>query len=306
MNKQTKRLSKNLMRSLGLLLLVILLADFAQAARVQKAKGKRVMIQLEGLAVEVGSELFALNSEQKRKAVIRVSAIKGDMALGQVIQGNALEGMLLIIKSSQPTSGSPTGSDRMSDREVMRKSYKQGFGLVGGMAMSSAALTARTKVGTTIVEDSLAMKGNSFNFKAIYDYHISPSFTVRAGGGLETLSTTGSVTAGKEAVCSGSSSCTLSLNYLSFEGSAQFNFTSGPTRFWAGAGYAFLMAMSKSNNISNLEATSTNQVLFLGSGADIAIGNKGYIPIVVEYGLFPFAGIQLSGIYIRSGYGWKF
>lgn len=173
--------------------------------------------------------------------------------------------------------------------------------------MSQASLTAKTRSGATVIEDSLSLKGNSYNLKAIYDYHMSPSFTIRGGGGLETLSTTGSVSAAsKVAVCNNSSSCTLALNYLSAEVAAQFNFTQGPTRIWAGAGYAFLLAMSKNNNIANLEATSTNQAIFLGGGADIAVGAKGYIPIVVEYGLFPFAGIQLSGIYIRGGYGWKF
>ena len=98
----------------------------------------------------------------------------------------------------------------------------------------------------------------------------------------------------------------MTLNYLGIEAGAQFNFTSGPTRVWAGAGYSFLMAMSKSNNIANLEATSTNQVLLLGGGVDIAVGTRGYIPIVLEYGMFPFAGINLNAMYVRVGYGYKF
>jgi len=300
---------KQILRSLGLILLLILIADFANAARIAQVKGRRVMIELDGLSVQNGTELYALGSDQKRRAVIRVSSIRGGRAVGQVTRGSVQQGMMLILKSSTPSAPSSAFSNasRNSERDILRRRHKQGIGILAGMAMSSASLTARTKVNTTIVEDNLALKGNSFNFKMIYDYHMSPGFTVRAGGGLETLSTATSVSdPSKAAVCSGGTSCTLAINYLSAEVAAQFNLTSGATRVWAGAGYAFLMAMSKNNNISNLEATSTNQALFLGGGADIAVGTKAYIPLVVEYGLFPFAGIQLSGIYIRGGYGWKF
>lgn len=302
------------LRLLSFFLLVILAIDYANAARVNQVKGKKVLIQLEGLNVQAGSELFAINSEQKRKAVIRISAVKDDRAVGEVVQGNAVDGMLLIVKNSSPSPTTPppsfsdaTANDRNLERDILKKKRKQGFGLLAGFAMTQASLTAKTRVSSTTYEDSLALKGNSFNFKAIYDYQMSQAFTIRGAVGLETINTTATPSSGKEAVCSNSSSCTLGLNYLGFEGSAQFNLTnSSSLRYWIGAGYAFLMAMSKSNNISNLEATSTNQVLFASTGADISVGNKGYIPLVVEYGLFPFAGIQLSGIYLRGGYGWRF
>jgi hypothetical protein len=295
-------------RNLGLVMLVILAVNFANAAQVLQVKGQRALIELEGLSVAVGTELIAMSPNQKPSGYVRISSIKGDRAIGTITKGGAKPGFRLIIRNVKSSSGSGfSDASRANERDILRRSYKQGFGILAGMAMSSATLTARTKSGATVIEDNLALKGNSFNFKAIYDYHMSRSFTVRAGGGLETLNTTASVSApSKAAVCSNSTSCTLALNYLSAEIAAQFNLINGETRVWAGAGYAFLLAMSKNNNISNLEATSTNQAIFLGGGADIAVGAKGYIPIVVEYGLFPFAGIQLSGIYLRAGYGWKF
>lgn len=292
---------------LWILLPLLFVFSNADAAQIQSVKGKRALIQLEGLSVSPGTELFAMNGG-KRTGILRVATVKGDRAIAQVLRGNVSQGMTLIVKSSGgAAAASPAFSDApRTDRALLAKRYKQGFGILGGMAMSTASLTARTRLNGTTYEESLAMKGNSFNLKAIYDYHMSPGFTIRAATGLETLSTTASISAANAAVCQGSTSCTLSLNYLTFEGAAQFNLTSGATRVWAGAGYAFLMAMSKANNIANLEATSTNQALFLGGGADFAVGRTGYIPVTIEYGLFPFAGIQLSGIYLRAGYGWKF
>lgn len=304
-------MTRNVLRSLGLVLLIILAVDFANAAKVFQVKGKRALIELEGLSVAIGTELIAMSPSQKPTGYVRISSIKGDRAIGNITKGGAKPGFTLIVRNSKSSGGSSGGSysdaNRTSEKDLLRKRYKQGFGILAGYAMSSATLTARTKVNTTVVDDNLALKGNSFNFKMIYDYAMSSSFNVRAAGGLETLSTTASVSSPSKApVCSNSTSCTLALNYLSAEIAAQFNLTNGSTRVWAGAGYAFLMAMSKNNNISNLEATSTNQAIFLGGGADIAVGTSSYVPIVVEYGLFPFAGIQLSGIYLRAGYGWKF
>lgn len=303
-------MTKHRIAGLGALLLLTLGMTPANAASILQSKGNKVMIQLDGLSVSTGSEVYALTPDKKRKAVIRVTAIKGDRAVGTILKGAAQNGMEIALKSegggsqSAPKtySSEPTSSSGIN---TLRKSPKRGGGVLIGMAMNSAALSAKTRVNGTSFEDSLTLKGNSYNLKGFYDYHMSPSFTIRGAIGLETLSTTGSTAVTQ--VCSGSTTCNLSLNYLAFEGDAQFNFVNSPSiRLWAGAGYSFLMAMSKDNNITNLEATSTNQVLLLGAGADIGVGKSGFVPVVVEYGLFPFAGISLSSIYIRSGYGWTF
>lgn len=286
------------------ILLIGLFPSFAFSASISKVNGKKALILLEGLAVSPGTELFALNAEQKRRAVIRITQVRGDKAIGNVINGAAQPGMVLIMKGSTPApsvvpSYSDTGNRR--DRDFLnRRQFTKGWGILGGMAMSSMAFTAKNSQGSA----DLALAGNSFNFKGIYDHTMSPSFTVRGATGLETLSVTGS--SNGSAFCSGSASCSLGINYLTFEGSAQFNLTNSGSRFWIGGGFAFLLAMSKNTNISTLEVAGTNQVMFFSTGADIGIGRKNYIPITVEYGLYPFAGVKLSGIYARAGYGWKF
>lgn len=309
-----------LRRTILILLGVGSLALSSSAAVIQQIKGKRVLIQMEGLNTPVGSELFALNAEQKRRAIVRLTAIRAGRAIGEVIQGNVQAGMQLVVKSAGPNNNSSTAfspvatrQGRISDAPVsedtaaaLARRYKKGFGILGGIAMSQASLNARASVAGTLTEQALAMKGTSYNLKAIYDYHMSRGLTIRAAAGYETLALSASVPSNKQVLCTNSTTCTLSLNYLSLEAAAQYNLTTGPTRVWVGAGYAFLLAMSKTNTITNLEATSTNQALLASAGVDIPMGTKGYIPLVAEYGIFPFAGISMSGMYLRAGYAWHF
>lgn len=283
--------------------LILALAPTASwGASIAKVNGKKVLVNLEGLTAGPGTELYALNAEQKRKALIRLTQVKGDKAIGEIVQGAATPGMLTILKggaaspvpSYSDTSGGGSGSLRGGGKT------KNGFAILGGMAMSTMTFTAKPLTGPV----DLSLAGNSFNFKGIYDYSMSKNFTIRGAAGLETLNVTGS--SGGTTVCSSSDSCSLSVNYLSLEGMAQFNFVNSSSRFWAGAGFAFLLAASKATNINSLEVAGTNQVLLFGAGADIGIGRNNYIPISVEYGMFPFAGVKLGGIYARAGYGWKF
>lgn len=297
-------MKKNTFLKLSLAILLGLTPSLAFGASISKVNGKKALIALEGLSVSPGTELFALNAEQKRKAVITITQVRGDKAIGDITNGAAQPGMVLIMKgSSASPSVVPSYSDvgNRKDRDFLnRRKYTKGFGLLGGMAMSTMSFTARNSFGSS----DLSLSGNSFNFKGIYDYSMSPSFTIRGASGLETLTVNGS--ANGSTFCGGSEGCSLAINYITFEGSAQFNLMNSGTRLWVGAGFAFLLAMSKNTNISTLEVAGTNQVLFFSTGADIGIGKKNYIPITLEYGLYPFAGVKLSGIYARAGYGWKF
>lgn len=290
----------------------LMLGATADATSVVQVKGTKALISLDGMQAQPGTELYAINAEQKRKGLLRVTQVKGDKAVADILQGIAQPGMMIIIKSSTPTNVAPAappayssdpayGNYGSTDRYTRAKKYTKGWGAYGGMAMNSMAVTAKGPLGQS---ENLSMKGNSYNLKGFFDYHMSSSFTLRGATGLETLALNGSVA--DTSLCSGSGTCTLSLNYITFEGDAQLNLATTPHRFWLGAGFGFLLAMSTANNITSLQASSTNQVLLLGAGADFAVGKTAYIPVVLEYGMFPFAGISLSSIYLRAGYGMKF
>jgi hypothetical protein len=143
--------------------------------------------------------------------------------------------------------------------------------------------------------------------KGFYDYQLSPAITVRGATGLEGFSVTGSTV---NQICEKgtSTTCTVAFNYLAFEGSAHYNFLTGKTKAWLGLGYSFLLAASKQNNIPNLSSdSSTNQMLLAGAGADIGLSGGSFIPVVVEYGIFPgSSNVNASAINLRTGYGFHF
>lgn len=284
---------------------VFTLSLTAGAASVIQVKGNRALLVLQGLPAQPGTELFALDAQQKRRAVLRVLQVKGDRAIAQITKGAASPGMLLIIRQSRPSARPPQDNmfvqEAVPDRYSTQKRLTKAWGILGGMAMSTMSLTAKTP----LIEESLTMKGNSFNVKGFFDYPFSQSFNLRFVTGLETIGVSG--TSQNLDVCSGSTTCSLSLNYLTLEGDAQLNLmNSSSMRFYLTGGFGFLLAMSKANNITNLEATGTNQVLLLGAGVDIKMGRTSFIPIVFEYGMFPFAGLSLSSMYLRAGYGMAF
>jgi hypothetical protein len=170
------------------------------------------------------------------------------------------------------------------------------------------SLTAQYITGGTIRSEAVSLKGTSFNLKGYFDYDYSPLLTFRALSGLETFNTKGE-TSGAQLICGDGTTtgCSVSFNYLSFEGHAQLNYLKGSTRAWVGIGYAFYVTMSKSINIPNLTASgSTNQAILVGTGADFKLSGGAYIPVLLEYGYIPGDNVKSSALFVRGGYGWDF
>jgi hypothetical protein len=134
--------------------------------------------------------------------------------------------------------------------------------------------------------------GSSFALSGMIDLPISKSVSIRGKTGLNQYSV-------------GQGSSTASFLYLGFEGGLNWNLSKS---FWIGGGGAFLLTMSKSSNIVGLSANpSTNSFFFAGLGSNIAMGRGRYIPISIDYALFPGgAGISANSLILRAGYAWDF
>lgn len=268
---------------------VSLTTSFLWAASVTQVKGKQIIIQLDGMSASLGSSVYLIDSGGKKVGIATLKQIKGDRALGQMIKGRAADGMTVEARSSSSAGG-------------RRGRYP--VGVLLGMGMNSMSLIVQNTSGAS---ENASLKDTSFSFKGFYDYNMSPEFTIRAATGLETFSAKGNTAT---PICENgkSTTCSVAFNYLAFEGSAQYNFLTGKTRAWAGLGYSFLLGMSKSNNIPNLSTdSSTNQMVLISGGADFWLGPSRFIPVVVEYGMFPgSSNVTANAIYVRGGYGMTF
>jgi hypothetical protein len=295
------------MRTSLIFILTSLISAFAFAGTVSQVKGNKMIIQLEGETPEIGTEYFIINSAGKKIGLVSIKQIKGTKALAELSKGQANAGDTIQSRSggnsSAAQASAETETSSSSGKRVRRGKHRAGALL--GYAMNTFSLTVQDKTNASLRED-VTMKDNTFNAKGFYDYDLTPALTIRAAAGYETFAAKGTT---QQAICdnAASTSCEVNYSYLGLEGSLHWNFINGATRAWIGGGYSFLLAMSKQNNIPNLTDSSTNQMLLVSVGTDIGLKNGAFIPLVLEYGIFPgSSNVNASSIFIRGGYGFTF
>lgn len=317
-------MTKSLLAStLGISILFSTFMQNAWSAQITKMKGNKVLINLDGATYREGEELFALNANGKKLAIIKITQVKGEKAIGEITKGKAEEGYSVVAKSaagstaahastaeSQQESADESQDDSSNTRTRMKRKKIAG-GVLLGYAMNTMSLTAQYQPASGALRSaSTNLTGSSFSIKGFGDYDLMPEVTIRGAFGLEPFAAKGDASTGGQNICGdgASSSCSVSFNYITFEGSIHYNFLTGKNRAWVGAGYAFMFTASKSLNIPNLQtAGSTNQMLLVSVGADFGIGKKGhFIPVVAEYGYIPGDNVKASAIYLRAGYGIPF
>jgi hypothetical protein len=287
----------------------------ASAGEVQQIKGTKVLITLTDVQANVGTYLYIVNSEGKKIGIIRVKQIKNGKAIAELTKGRGEVGASIQGKSGSSGTTQANAEDSNSEAPPAARTTsirkKIALGVLGGMTSSTFAMDMGPTAATTVCptgncRDAGSLSGTSFNLKFFGDYDLSKSLTIRAASGLETLSAKGNIT---RALCTGNtSSCSVSINYLALEGSAHFNYLTGSTRAWVGLGYSFLIAMSTTTTIPNLSTSGgTNQMILFGTGADFGLKKGAFIPVVLEYGMFPGSSdVKASSIFLRSGYGWNY
>ena len=321
-----------------LLAALLCLSSFSVfAGDITQVKGTKALINLGGEPASPGSEFFGIDGAGKKKAILRVTQVKNDRAIAEIIKGVAQVGMGIQSKapsagssqnattSSAPTSApvtspAPSVADPSAPEASAHSSRPKGFlgkflghgsalGIDLGVAQDTMTLTAKRVVNSATYSQDVTMNGNSFNLMGFYDFDATPWFSIELRAGIENFTTTGSVSQLNAPVCTDSTSCTVNFMYLAGEGMAKFNFIHSRSRYWVGAGGAFLLVASKSSSVANLDTTNaTNQMILLGAGGDIALGKGAtFIPFMLEYGLFPgSSSVKATAINLRAGYGWRY
>lgn len=306
----------SLNKSLLISLLGLFISSTSFAAFVTTAKGNKVLINLEGDTVDPEDEFFLINPETNKKtAIIRIKQVKGNRALADVLKGKAAVSQTLQARGS---AGSRPMSADVSDPNASEaatsagnagsggyaKIIKESYGVMGSLNMNSmsANVTYRDPVGT-VLRSSTDMKGNGFGVGGFYDYPFTDTLVGHAYAALEQFTVSGSAT---NAACSGSTNCDANINYLSVYGLAKWYFMPGQYRSWVGGGAGFLLAVSKSSSALNESQISTNQVFSFAGGVDIQMSRQNFIPIGLQYNMFPdSSSVKASQIILKAGWGWN-
>lgn len=291
------------------------LTSLAFGQQVSQIKGTKALVELSGTSASPGQEFYTLDSNGKKKSILKIKQVKGDKAIAEITKGTAEVGHTLkakgapVVDSSASEDSSAASEEPRQDRAPRPRGFlgslfKRGTngGVLGGLAQSTMSLSAKSGASS----EDITMTGNSFNVLGFYDLDLSPMFTTRLKAGLETFEASSSTNT--PAVCSNSSSCNAGFTYLSGEATAHFNLLRGKTRVWIGGGMTFFFTLAKKTSVSNLDTSNqTNQMFLLGSGSDIGLTNGAFVPVSFEYGFFPTSsGVKASMMILRAGYGWRF
>lgn len=293
---------------------LVLFTSTSWAAEVSAVKGNRVLIQTDGDAFFENDEFFLINpATQKKTAIIRVRQIKGRKALAEIIRGRADIGYTLEAKAPSGVTASPISSKETSEtasastaapvRGEYLRQLKNSWGVMGGYLMNSMTANVTYKYLSVSRTTAASMSGTGFAATGFYDYVISPALVARMSAGIEQFNVTGSVS---ELACNNTTTCDAKINYLSFYGLGKYYVYDNNYRAWLGAGGGFLLAVSKSSSALNESQISTNQVFTLGAGVDIQRSRKNYIPISLEYNMFPSSEtVKASMIMLKAGWAWN-
>lgn len=250
----------------------MLVSEFAFALQAIVVKGNRVLFSLDP------SETSSLSTNSlvianDKSAQVKLIQVRGPRAVGQVVKGSAKVGM---------NFRSLTGDNKKSD-------YLYGFFL--GASMNTMTITLSST-------NTLNLQGTGFNILGFVDFPLFNDFNLRGLAGYETFKASAT-----SATCP-SGTCTVTLNYLSVEGFAQYDlakFASG-SRYWLGLGFGALYSASASSEIINTESMKTNQVFILGTGLDYRLSATTYFPVQLDYFLYPDGDIKTQQINLRFGY----
>lgn len=294
--------------------LICTLSSFAFSAQVLKVKGQALLIDTAGDDIQIGKTYY-LMSNGKKKGIIKVIKLRPGQALAELIKGRALANWTL--KERRPVTKkktfvaakrvAPTPKlkvvKRKSNKAKSRKSkYKKSskdlaVGFVLGFGQNSSDVTF---VGTGARNDSYT--GSSLSYEVITDMKIHNKFYLRGSLGIHNfLAEDASNTQCLDSSGIVGAVCKVDLGYMNLDLWLRYYLTQGRSKFWLGAGIGILFS-PKYNGTTALkeEDLATTTIMQVGGGADIRLTDKLYVPLWLEYGMFPSSDtVKMSSI---SGY----
>lgn len=262
------------------------------AADIMKVKGSSVLIELQGESAVPGDSFFALSADGKKRAIIQITKVKGEKALGSISKGKASAGMTL-----QRRGTGTKVARRKKKGSSSESTSKANWGAMVGYSMDTMKVQINFPT-TNYTKATLA--GSSFSAMGMFDYELFQQIWFRGLGGVEGFNVTGNTSCG-------SGNCNASIYYLSLDFLARYIFMTGDFRPWLGAGIALMFPASKKATALDSSSISNTSVGIVTGGFDYFINKDMFIPVSIEYGMLPPSDeVDASWIEFRIGLGVPF
>lgn len=290
--------------------LFLLWTSSSLAASVSAVKDSKILINLEDDSTTEGDEFYLINpASGKRAAIIRIKQVKNQKALAELVRGKADIGFTLQAKAPSPMSTdvpSSANSETQSERKSTSylRTLKDSYGVLGGYIMNTMNADVSYKDGFGVTQTTSAnMSGSGFTVGGFYDYAFNSDFVGRGLASVDQFNVAGTASA---AACTSSTNCDAKINYLSLYALGKWYPLQSKYRAWIGGGMGYLLALSKSSTALNEAQISTNQVFTIALGSDIQMSRKNYIPVSLEYNLFPASStVKANMIVVKAGWAWN-
>ncbi len=288
---------------LAMALQILFLSTVAWSAMVSATRGQQVLIVLEGLSVSIGDQFYLINpASQKKVGLVTIQQVKGPKAVAILSKGRAQMGFTLQTHPSNAANTKSTNSDSTSAPVALRPQYGVLVGFMQNMMTSNISYT--NEVGS-LLTSSVSMTGNGYSLGGFYDYILNPGLFFEGLIAYEQFDVSGS---SSTPICSSSTSCNAQINYLSLYGLLKWYLDPSPKRpWWIGGGLASMFALSKSATALNASDIQVSRALIFGGGMDFAISKNSYVPVILQYNLFPSSPtVSASSLILKTGFSFSF
>lgn len=263
--------------------LLLIAGGNSWAAKILTVKQNKALIDLESDRHAVGTQLFAVDEQGKRRGIVVIQQVKGKRAIAVVSKGTVQPNFMLLLSSknkNQNMSETPKGA--------------RAWGFLGGYSNNTLNVTIKN-------QPTINMTGSSFSMKLFYQEQLSGRWGVRGSVGYDSMNVKGTSTS---TTCQ---QCEANIGYLGLDALIRYNLTTGSTKVWAGAGLGFLFAMSKSSNALDTSKISINQTVLGSVGMDFGLSGGSFVPIELGYVYFPNTNTSSANqMVLKIGYGFSF
>ena len=258
-----------------LLMTFMFLSSPLFAGTVQQIKNGKVLIALEGTPVQVGDQFFTVDENNKKTALIQITAVKADRAVGKITKGTPQPNNTILSKGIAAVNAAPKEATF-----IRHDLTKLSFNLKYSMDLISTLQANNTNPNP--LKETVDMKGSNMGLNVSLGYPLSKNFSVRGFAGYEMLKVAG---VALRLVCDGKTTqdCNADISYLTGGALARYNISANHFEFWVGGGLGFKQPISKNSTALTLENISVASAAIAALGVDYHLSNTKFIPVSFEY-----------------------
>ena len=265
----------------ALLIALLVLPANSNAQTVKQVKDGKILVEFSiGFSMSKDEEFFVMNEKNKRSALIKITQVKGNKALGTIVKGTAKPGNTVISRKATATAGlKASESSAPADRPSFLRFDKMKLGI--NLKMMMNAISAKQIDGSGNLE-TVAMKGSNMGLSVNLDMPLAGRLVARGEAGFEMLDVKGTAQFNS---CDGklSTNCNAKINYLTLGAAGRYDLIqSAFNLFVVGGGLIKIPLSKKSTSLDESKIEMANSI-YAGAGFDYLINNKMFIPIGFEY-----------------------